>query len=492
MRPFILGMLAASLAVSAPVEQWGVHEIVLSGPEAGNPFVETQLSARFSRGARTVEVQGFYDGGRDYRIRFMPDEAGRWSWRSQSNRAELDGKTGEFTVSAPAPGNHGPVRVRDKFHFAFADGKPYFPFGTTCYAWVHQGDEVEEQTLRTLRTAGFNKMRMTVFPKHYTFNRNEPLYHPYVRDAQGKPDFERFNPEFFRHFEKRLAQLMELGIEADIILFHPYDRWGYASMDEASDFRYLGYIVARLAAYRNVWWSAANEFDLMRKPAQIWDRYFQFLERHDPYGRLRSIHNGRELYDHSRPWVTHVSIQHPDTRQTAAWREKWGKPVVNDECQYEGNIPNDWGNLTAQELVDRVWFGVIEGGYVGHGETYLHPGDVLWWAKGGVLHGESYKRIAFLRKLVEEAGEGINPAPGTWAWRSHATGIQGQRHWIYYGARQPARVRVPGLPEKKPYRVDVIDAWEMTVNTLPETFRGATEIALPGKPFLAVRLRPAE
>jgi len=32
-------------------------------------------------------------------------------------------------------------------------------------------------------------------------------------------DFARFNPEFFRHYEKRLAQLRDLGVEADIILF---------------------------------------------------------------------------------------------------------------------------------------------------------------------------------------------------------------------------------------------------------------------------------
>ncbi len=29
----------------------------------------------------------------------------------------------------------------------------------------------------------------------------------------------------------RIAALRDLGIEADIILFHPYDRWGYATMD---------------------------------------------------------------------------------------------------------------------------------------------------------------------------------------------------------------------------------------------------------------------
>ena len=44
-------------------------------------------------------------------------------------------------------------------------------------------------------------------------------------------DFDRPNPEAFRHFETaRSASWREMGIEADIILFHPYDRWGYADM----------------------------------------------------------------------------------------------------------------------------------------------------------------------------------------------------------------------------------------------------------------------
>lgn len=488
----IMARPSAPQAAAGRVERWSVYEAVLRGPEAGNPFVDVQLSAQFRLKHRAVEVDGFYDGQGAYRIRFMPDTDGDWTYVTRSNIPELDRKTGRFACVPPSKSNHGPVRVRDTYHFKYSDGTPYFPFGTTCYAWAHQGDALEQQTLETLRTAGFNKMRMTVFPKSYTWNRNEPVHHPFAKGSQGEPDFERLNPEFFRHFEKRIEQLGELGIEADLILFHPYDRWGYAHMDEASDFRYLRYALARFAAYRNVWWSAANEYDLMKKPAELWDRYLKFIEQHDPYGRLRSIHNGKQIYDHSLPWITHVSIQHPDTGQTTAWRQRWGKPVVNDEPQYEGNLPNDWGNLTPQELVHRVWNGVIDGGYVGHGETYLHPKDILWWSKGGVLHGESYKRMAFLRKLVEQTGEGIEPAPTTWLWRSNASGVQGASRWTYFGARQPAAFTVPGLPDDKPYRVDVIDAWEMTVNTLPEEFRGRKEIALPGKPFIAVRLRPAE
>ena len=35
-----------------------------------------------------------------------------------------------------------------------------------------------------------------------------------------------------------------LGIEADVIMFHPYDRWGYCDMSEEQDYRFVAYIAA--------------------------------------------------------------------------------------------------------------------------------------------------------------------------------------------------------------------------------------------------------
>lgn len=67
----------------------------------------------------------------------------------------------------------------------------------------------------------------------------------------------------FQHLEKRIDQLNRLGIEADLILFHPYDkgRWGFDAMSNEVNVRYIKYITARLASFRNVWWSMANEWD---------------------------------------------------------------------------------------------------------------------------------------------------------------------------------------------------------------------------------------
>jgi hypothetical protein len=72
-------------------------------------------------------------------------------------------------------------------------------------------------------------------------------------------------------------------------------------------------------------------------PTPVWDELFQTLSAADPYGRQTSIHNGKLLYNHSRPWITHVSLQGNED-DTPALRSKYGKPVTWDEEQYEGTI----------------------------------------------------------------------------------------------------------------------------------------------------------
>jgi hypothetical protein len=227
----------------------------------------------------------------------------------------------------------------------------------------------------------------------------------------------------------------------------------------------------------------ANEYDLMKsKTMADWDRFFKVVQENDPYQHLRSVHNCRQFYDHSKPWVTHCSIQRSELDKTRVWREQFRKPVVVDECCYEGTIPQGWGNISARELVHRFWLGTVGGGYVGHGETYLHPDDILWWSKGGVLHGQSPARIGFLREILEAGpAEGLNPVD---RW---GAGQAGEHYLYYYGVRQPGLCSydLPGGP----YTVEVIDTWNMTISPLEGHYEGQFTLELPGEPYLAVRIR---
>lgn len=478
--------------------RWDVHELAFAAdvPAGTDPFRDVALHVEFRHGHRAVRVRGFYDGGQTWRARFMPDIAGEWTWRSASSLPALDGKEGGFAVGSARPENRGPVRVHAQHHFRYADGSRHLSFGTTCYAWLHQSDERQEETLRTLKASPFNKLRMCIFPKWYDYNRGEPPRPVFRVRPDGTLDYHRPNVEFFRLLDRRIAQLGEIGVEADLILFHPYDneKWGYANMGAEADDAYLRYLVARVAAYRNVWWSFANEYDLMpTKTVADWERYAAIVQSEDPYGHLRGNHNCRAFYDPTRSWVTHVSGQGQDLcamQRTERIRSDYGKPVVWDEVGYEGTIDHSWGNLSAQELVRRWWEGTVRGGYVGHGETYLRPDGVLWWSHGGALHGEAPARVAFLRRIVETCPEpGIEPQGGEWDF---SPGGQPGR-WLlrYFGLKQPC-FRPVTLPPEGRFVVDVIDTWNMTIERVPGEHTGEVRVELPGRPFMAILVRRVE
>jgi len=517
------GILSLALFVSAScqaaqtaVEQWGVFEIALKGPTDGNPFLDVRFAARFAQGYDSIEVSGFYDGDGMYRVRFMPVRQGVWKYTTISSASELHEKTGEFTVTKASAQNHGPVRVTNTFHFAYADGTPYKQVGTTCYVWTHQDDALQEQTLKTLAASAFNKIRFCVFPKRYNWNSNEPPLYPFAGTPRNF-DTTRFNPKFFQHFERRVLDLQRLGIEADIILLHPYDEgaWGLDRMTPLEDDRYLRYVVARLASFRNVWWSLANEYDFMEhKTEDDWERIGQLVARSDPFRHLLGIHNGKVLFNQTRPWITHASIQNgsavEDAGRAVLYRDVYRKPVVFDEVKYEGNVPKRWGNLSAEEMVFRFWQGTVAGTYVGHGETYLSPDDILWWSKGGVLKGQSPPRLAFLRKVLEDSPrDGIEPID---KWQNPEYGGRAPDYYlVYLGKQTPTswEFKLPKPPQGKgqppadgmKFNAEVLDTWNMTVTPVPGTFtlrkktdyfhadQDGRSIELSGRPYMAIRIR---
>ena len=478
-------LAAAKTAMTTSIERWGKFEISLHGPSAGNPFMEVQLSADFTQGARTVSVEGFYDGDGIYKVRWMPDRLGPWSWVTRSATPQLNGTKGSFVCVAPSAGNHGQVEVADRFHFRHADGTRYFPFGTTCYAWVFESERLQQATLANLGRSGFNKVRMCVLPK--AFDAGEPERHPFAM-VDGKLDFARFDPEFFRHLESRIADLDRMGIQADVILFHPYGKpWGYDQMPQEVNERYVRYFIARLGSQRNIWWSLANEYDLLKGwTMPQWDHLFHVIEQADVSNHLRSVHYSKVLYDYAQPWVTHASLQTYDFDKTAKWKQAWGKPIVFDEVQYEGNLWRRWGNLTGEELTRRFWLAVTAGAYCTHGEVIARKGakDGLS-ADGGVLLGESPARIAFLRKLVEESGIGLEEYPDAY-YRS--AGKEGELYLYYFDVHRPANYAFP-LPEGAKFTAELIDPWAMTITLLPGTFSGKSDIELSERPYQAVRFR---
>lgn len=457
-----LGTVALASERRSSVERWGLFETSVRGSEYAN------ISGTFKLDNREIRVDGFYDGNETHRLRFMPDSTGDWTFVTST------GARGSFTCTAASKGNHGPVIVQDARHLCHADGTPHVSFGTTCYGWIHQNDALEERTLGSLRNSPFNKVRMCILPTD-----DKPVRKPFM-------DGYRFDTAFFQHLDRRVKALCDLGIQADLILFHPYDHVGYGNLPAEINRRYLRYVVARYAAYRNVWWSIANEYDLVKTKTQPeWDDFFRIVQQSDPYGHLRSIHYSKVMYDYSKPWVTHLSLQSDDFEMTARWQADYGKPILFDECKYEGNLNRRWGNLSGQEMMRRFWLGMAAGAYVGHGETYHDPAGVAWISKGGALLGESPKRIAFLKKIFAEAPAGLE-AVGDPYYPSIAKANEYYLH--FFDLHQPGEYEF-SLPDNISFRAQLLDPWEMTVTPFDGSYRGKFTLKFPSRPYLAVRFQ---
>ena len=387
------------------------------------------------------------------RIRFGFSHRGTYIWRV-SGIVQGTGKE-ECTVSTES---HGMVQAEGT-HFVYQDGTKYLPFGTTVYALMHQPEKLVRQTLDTLSRAPFNKIRLCVFPKHCDYNNNDPEFYPFERDENGKWNVHRPNMEFWRRFEDTMDEISRMGIQIDLILFHPYDCWGFSTLKIEECKVYLDYLMRRFAAFPYIWWSMANEYDLcFERTMEEWYQIESFIVENDPYGHLLSNHQCMKYYDFSRPAMTHCCVQSVAFQKTEQWHKRFGKPVIFDECCYEGDIEFDWGDISGFEMASRFWKACVNGAYASHGETFYSEDEVLWWAKGGQLKGES-------PEYAGHCGDDV--------------------FLKYYGNRRPT-ISTICLPEEHRYRVEAIDIWNMTRTVIEEDAHGMTKLRLPGKEGIAV------
>ncbi len=504
------------------MRQYETFELVLQGEEPKGSFVEVALTAEFTLNGNITEVKGFYAGNGVYKVRFYPKHAGNYHYKVTGPATA----EGDVVCEPTSKSGHGMVQAVGT-HFRYEDGTWFYPFGTTIYALVHQEQALIDQTMETLKTSPFNKIRMCMFPKHYDYNHNDPLFFPFEKAGDQQWDTHKPCFEYWDELERRIKQLDEMDVQCDLILFHPYDCWGFSKLPMEDALIYLDYAVRRLSTFPNVWWSLANEYDLMPNyQLADWEKFAKYIHDADVYGHLLSNHQCFLAWDFSNKDTTHICHQLKNIDTICDDMEAYQKPCMIDECRYEGNLIYEWGNISAFEMVNRFWKIVTQGGYCTHGEVYMSEDDILWWAKGGVLKGESPKRIGFLKDIVDslpgpiefagdlvpvksrEAFEAMKSqgVPGmeensffqsilrlTWEQASEIfrslrkfLGRVGDEVFLLYLENQCASIGELVLPEEGSYDVEVIDAWEMTRMKVLSGVNGKIQVTLPGKEGIAL------
>jgi hypothetical protein len=525
-------LFSVNATAQTQVAQWNRWEKTFKFHTEKNPFTDVSLSATFVHegSADTIRVEGFYDGDDKFIVRFMPTLQGKWSFTTSSSEDEMNNKSGFIVCTAPKSGCHGMMKTGNDQNFVYYDGTPYYPIGTTSYAWIHANAERQMQTCASLSESGFNKLRFCVFPNNSV---NElPQLYPFKlisdnKDANGKVnyvwDFSRFDPAFFRHLENCIDSLNAIGVEADLILFTPYDegKWGFDRMTMDANMRYLRYVVARLSAFSNLWWSMANEWDLVKaKTYDQWIEMTKYVHSHDPYHHLLSIHGGTATYiDYQLPYFSHASIQDQgplyNFEGAATVRNIIHKPIIFDEVCYEGDHESRWAQLSGEEMLQRIWTGLIGGTYVTHGECYCTGKDYYtgysFLATGGKFKGSCPKRIKFTRDIIYSLPAPLRLADRSWDPMTASAGPG--TYLIYFGADKPTSWTF-SLPAKndhftrlkggEKFMVDIIDTWNMTTEHCKTVFQvkpvaakrmadiNNRKLSLPGKPYILIKIHQVD
>ncbi len=185
--------------------------------------------------------------------------------------------------------------------------------------------------------------------------------------------------------------------------------------------------------------------------------------------------------------MSHVSYQHPNSYSLGIrLAEQYGKPVINDEYQYEGNLPNDFGNCSPELETKRHWMATMAGTYATHGEMYGWPDEPskIFWATGGTIEGDSPTRIHYMKKLIsslpfEEYEPDLRISDGV----DFFTLQRPNGDFIsFFGPGYKDRPNMQighGDEMKREYKLEIHDVWRCKIVSKTHALPGPTTVSMP-------------
>lgn len=360
-----IGSLAwGAVATSGSVPKYGEYEISLTGGDHKNPYMEVELSAVFTGPKETMKVNGFWDGGKLFKVRFMPMEQGKWSWKTISNDPKLNGQSGSLTCG-PSTGK-GYVRVSKShpFGFEWTDGTPFFLLGDTMWHMYYKldMDGTFQKVIDARAKQGFNYIQGVVD----STNRTQDGV-PFQLGASNAPtNCDVLFPAYFQQMDKKVAYMNSRGVVAAMVFAWGNERYKEFKTPEQYQ-RYLKYVVARYGS-RNVFWMIAGEFEEAGEKDANWISYMDTVAANDPYGHPSSMHtiNVTDKFGNV-PAHTVIGQQRKGDAMLLAGlitkSRQFNKPVVNLEYGYESTTNAHRAAQSADDVRSDHWCMSLAGGY---------------------------------------------------------------------------------------------------------------------------------
>ena len=377
--PAALPGLARRGQSTPAVPKWGVFEAAFTSARTlENPLQDVALRVTFTApSGSSRSVDGFWDGGATWRVRFSPDEIGEWRYRTTATPADsdLNAGSGSFRVSAARGSSrferHGPVRVSGNRRFLeHADGTPFFWLADTGWNAALLSTPEEWQDYAKERA----RQRFTAVQWVTTQWRASPTGDRLNELPYTGSERIAVNPSFFQRLDGKVAELNRAGLLSVPVLLwaigggsNPTINPGYSLPDDQA-VRLARYMVARWQAH-DVVWILPGDGDYRGARAGKWTRIGQEVFGDIPHAPVM-LHPGgmhwvlREFQDQS--WLDLHGYQsgHGDDDKTLRWMtegppsQDWklepARPFINLEPPYEYHIAYQSKKPITPEIVRRA------------------------------------------------------------------------------------------------------------------------------------------
>ena len=355
---FLLVVFAPTIvAQDNRVPLWGRWERTFEAAPRTNPSPSIGLLVRLtSPSGKRHKVSAFWDGGKTWRVRFMPNEAGKWRFRTIAypDYVGLNARRGTFVCRATKDTNrfwqHGAVRVsKNGTHLEHADGTPFFWLGDT--AWNGALLSKAEDWNRFLADRVAKKFTAIQFVT--TPWRSAPTNLEGEVAFTGKEKIQ-INPAFFKQMDARFDALNRQGLLAVPALLWAIKGdenpgW-YLPEDQAILLE--KYLVARYGAHHVVW-IPAGDTTYREANGEKWRRICRTVFGDDPHAPIVMHPQGMQSYVEvykDEKWLDIIGYQsgHGDNDATLNWihsgpiareaKQFTTRPFINLEPPYEDHI----------------------------------------------------------------------------------------------------------------------------------------------------------
>lgn len=333
-----------------------------------NPPRQATLTFLFvSPLGETNVVAAFWDGGQTWRVRFSPNQPGRWSYRSFCSdgfNQGLHGRSGAFLCTA-ATGHdrftqHGPVRLaRDRRHFAHEDGTPFLWLTDSTRDGARISDPDSWQTYARIRaTQRFTGIQWAVGPGADANNQS----------AFTGRDRIRLNPEFFQRLDAKIEILNRAGLLSVITLFRAADRQAAGALTQEQLTLLARYTAARWSAYNVAWlWFVEGNEAPDVECCQRAGRSAYNVTAHAPVIVVPLDRSFSPFRDEK--WVDAFGFVGDRNEAllaklltgplAAEWRREPARPLIDVEIARENRLRSDQTRVTAQDVRRALWWSLL-------------------------------------------------------------------------------------------------------------------------------------